>query len=193
MARRTRNFRRQLPKRNLFWTRITQNGEFQEDDVAAQVNLLSTFESEYGAKLYGFTVERIRGHYTFWCPNDESGTGLSAPAGIISYGIRKDERRDSSQPDWGIADTDEEQADKIPTGDPYADWMFVRNQAFAIAGMNEDQQVALHRQEIDIKSKRKLSELGESLYLMHGVAPTNESVVFPVAYAYQFNVLLRQP
>lgn len=179
---------RRLPKRNLFWARFTTLRTFTETNLATVLNPLAQFNEEYGANLFGFTVTRIRGHYT-WATSD--GTDVNTTYNL-SFGIRPDESVDSSA---GNADTDDEQLAKIPVNDPYSDWMYVRNNVASTLGTGSGdysfaQQLRDNRVELDIRSQRRFSELRQNLYVIAGL---NASPGVDVSAWIDLHILLKQP
>lgn len=181
-------------KRDMFWARRTGTLALDANNQASIISLLGPFNQAYGANLFGFTVTRIRGHFTHYAP----GTVEPSTSYRLSLGIRKDERIDASTAAGdvvGIADQDSEQAVKQPYLDPYSDWMYVRN-AFGIVGSTGDQtatqvQVGLNRVELDVKSQRKFSELNETLYAYWGTSWDGDAD--PIQVWYDFHILLKQP
>lgn len=180
-------------KRDMFWARRTGLITFDTANQASIVSLLGDFNQAYGANLFGFTVTRIRGHFThFTTSTVEPSTSYR-----MSVGIRKDERIDASTAAGGvtgIADTDPEQSVKQPFEDPYSDWMYARN-CLGIVGSAGDEwasgdQVANNRVELDLKSQRKFSELNETLYMIVGTSWDGDD---PVQFWYDMHVLLKQP
>lgn len=193
-TRRNYRTRRPAPKRNMFWARRTELVPYTNTNQGSIISLLSNFNSAYGASLFGFTVTRIRGHYTWYT----AGVGEPSTTSRLSVGIRTDERSDAATASTGvvgIADTDPEQAVKAPYSDPYADWMYARNDLLIFPSTGDasptQQQIRDNMTQVDIKSQRKLSELGENLYLMAEVNTDAEDDPWYVWY--DLHILLKQP
>lgn len=179
-----RPVRKTGPKRNMFWARRTELITMEEGNLSTTHSLLANFNTVYGANLFGFTVTRIRGHYTWWTPDSQDvSTSFN-----LSFGIRTDETAD-----FEVANEDGEQTARTPFEDPYADWMYVRNSlgiTDSVQTHSSTREAAENIVELDIKSQRKLSELGERLYLMAG---TNTAAAGTVYCRYDLHVLLKQP
>lgn len=172
----------------MFWARRVNLVSFTDDNLAAYGNLLSDFNSAYGANLFGFTVTRIRGHFTWWAADS---TDVSTSYNL-SVGIRPDERVDAAATTQ-IADTDAEQVLKTPFEDPYSDWMYVRNClgiTDSVQTHSSTREAAENTVEVDIKAQRKFSELSENLYIAAGINTHPGSDVF---LRYDLHVLLKQP
>lgn len=180
--------RRALPKRNMFWARSFGTVALGSDNTATQAGLLNSFNEEFGASLFGFTVTRIRGYWTHYTPDVEEPSTTYH----MSLGIRTDERIDAGQ-----ADTDPEQLQRSPFEDPYSDWMYARNSVGIRPSPGDltstGVQLGLNKEQVDIKSQRKLSELGESLYMVaeHNLEP--ELAEVGVVLIWDFHILLKQP
>jgi hypothetical protein len=159
-----------------------------QSNRAQPIDLLYGFQQAYGADLFGFTVTRIVGHVTHW--------GAGGPSTQLAYtysaGIRVDD-----QNQWTPSDTDARQLALTPYHDPYSDWMWTRNSVGAAptgsasaAAINDQQ--AHNRVELDLRSQRRLDELGQSLFYIHGILeelPTAESMVVFT----DINVLCKRP
>ena len=180
--RRTSNYRRSAPCRRMFWARRAGLVTLTEDNVASQQSLLADFQAEYDADLFGFTVTRIVGHYTHWT----SGSELVSTSYNLSVGIRVDESVDTENV------TDERQSARLPINDPHVDWMYARNNLGITHGTDSAEiDIAQgNRVELDLRSQRRLDELGQSLYLVGGLNsyPGDDVYVW-----YDMHVLCKRP
>lgn len=170
-------------RRRLFWARRTALSAFTAADRAASYNLLADFETAYGADLFGFTVTRIIGHYTYWTT---SNTGVATTYNV-STGIRVD---DESEIDGS---TEAEQIARLPVNDPFTDWMFARNNIGVTTTTGDPAQgfqLALNRVDLDLRSQRRLDELGQSLYWFVGL---NASPGSDVNVWWDFHILCKRP
>lgn len=140
--------------RKFVWARHA--GAFDPTDTPGVhgVDLLSQFQENYGAQLIGATVVRIRGYVV--PTSDGSFTG-------------------NFQGRWGILvdsdNTDVTLASNDPGGRPFEDWMAYQPFSIATGGQSTTlQQVATgnvyaNEWAVDVRSSRKIEELGEGLYL----------------------------
>ena len=157
-----------------------------EAKSASQQSLLATFQEAYDADLFGFTVTRIIGHYTYWTSD---ATDVSTTYNL-SVGIRVDETSDTQ----GIDDT--QQSDRLPINDPHVDWMYARNNlgitygTTASATTDQTAIAANNRVELDLRAQRRMDELGQSLYLVGGL---NDYPGEDVYVWYDFHVLCKRP
>ncbi len=178
-----RGRRSTAPRRRLFWARRQSLLQFTETNQATPQNLLGPFQEAYGADLFGFTVTRIVGHYTWWTADDQT----TATTYNFSVGIRTDEQEQAA------GDTDTRQQQQIPANSPHDDWMYVRNNLGIASGTGapeEVEQSALNRIELDLKSQRRLDELGQSLYIYAGL---NDYPGVDVWAWYDLNILCKRP
>lgn len=182
MARRRNSYRRSsAPKRRLFWARRAGLITFSPANYAGIYDLLGDFQEEYGADLFGFTVTRILGNYTFWAAPESTTTTFN-----LSTGIRVDDESEISGSTAGW------RASKVPIQDPHVDWMWARNNlGFHPSESEEAASIApLNRVNLDLRSQRRLDELGQSLYLFAGL---NAEPVDSVYAWYDFHVLCKRP
>lgn len=173
-----------MPKRRMFWAR-----RYVSETVTGTTNvsfisdLLSEFESAYGADLFGFTVTRIRGNFAFYSQSADTSPGTYTYSSGIRIGT-----------DSQIGDTDAEQAASDPFTDPFADWMWVRNftapypSTTALAAGNPGY---VHF-DVDIKSQRRLDELGQGLYLYHGRQSASDTAA-TIQMNADLHILLKRP
>lgn len=151
-------------RRKLIWARVTNEaGVTVIADVfgtptsaPTRVNLLAGFETAYGANLIGVTILRTRGIM-----------GIQLPNATEDFGVRA-----------GIKVTDDISStvvaadnlyDPAATGGAHDDWMlwepfFVPRHAATPLGTHLDGS-GLPGRVIDVKSTRRLSELGQALVL----------------------------
>ncbi len=132
--------------RKFVWAR--QNGQVAVDsDQGITIDLLSNFQQAYGADILGSTVMRVRGT-VFWNSGDVTLTAISAVVGIR------------------VADQTELQADaEGPISSMHADWMAYQT---TILDSGSDTYYQADRLGIDVRSSRKMEELGQTLALSFG-------------------------
>lgn len=182
------NRRRTVPKRRMFWVRYSGLFQYNSEQQAAIGDMLSQFQADYGADLFGFTVTRIRGYYTFWAPNQPDVT----TSANLSLGIRIGTEN-------AVPATDAEQAELIPINDEYADWMYTRNNLLLMPGSTSltptpSEQAMGNRVELDLKAQRRLDEMGQSLFLFAGVnAPIEPDTDTELTAWWDFNILCKRP
>jgi len=163
MVRRQRSSRPR-PRRKLVWARNADGIVIPVDDPAGTQNryLLEHFETRYDADLIGCTIMRIRGVMTAALVADsDAQQGYAA----IRCGIRVTDHADVDQTDYANSAMYEGQA--------YADWMAFEPFMLDAIGVIESGDIAeatsaSEIRKIDIRSKRKLQELGETLELVAG-------------------------
>lgn len=177
MARRRTNGRRRAPLRKWVWARSRATG--QEPDVP--INLLEQFQTEYGAQLLGATVMRIRGY----C---EPFFSVAAPGNTIARGV------------FGfIVEDDNElltpEPSDLPAARPHDDWLAWlpwsasgQDPGPAANGLTTwNSQSSMYA--VDIKSARKIEELGQGLHLW----PQLEAPGATVTFTYDLSVGLKLP
>lgn len=179
MRSRRRGYRTARPRRKRIWARSFNSGT----TIAAAVspafaapgafNLLSTFETNYGANLVGVTVARIRGHYAI--------LGANTDTVAIRAGIRVGSSEDFSSP--RVAD---DLFDPATDGGAFDDWMSFEVMGSTPGYVSTDAQYRA----VDVRSMRKVDELGQQLGLMvSGRASAAEDFVF----AYDLSLLVLLP
>jgi hypothetical protein len=183
MARRrnTNSRRSSGPRRRLFWARSTDVAQYSEGSPARWSNLLGQFNADYGADLFGFTVTRIVGHYSWFAADSQD----VSTAYRLPVGIRVDEQSESIAGNARL--------DKLPINDPNADWMYVRNNygiTDSVQTHSSTRENAENRVELDLRSQRRLDELGQSLYLYHGMVPFTDVTV---TFHWDLNILCKRP
>lgn len=195
MVRRTRSYRKSGPRRRMFWARETGFASFNANNLAGVSNLLQRFEGEYGADLFGFTVTRIRGHMSHFM--DSTLTEPVQTTEWITRGIMVESESDIATMD------DQAVFQNTPYTSPHDDWMWARNQVGVTppsqvgTGLEARQQtfaqqLAENRFEFDLKSQRRLDELGQSLYLFAGFGetPSDGSECF---FEWDLHILCKRP
>lgn len=141
MARRRTVTRRQLPQRKFIWAREVITGNIVPAEDSTFANLLSDFQAEYGANLIGATVMRIRGRLEFFPAS--TATAVSAAA------IKVESESVAFQA--AVLDA------HGPFMNLHDDWMAYEPLIFRGTGAVT--------WDVDVKSNRKLEELGETLVL----------------------------
>lgn len=163
-------------RRKFVWVRHLLNSSGA--DVATGSDLLSQFETDYGAQLIGATIVRIRG---LMYANADSGQGTT---NTFRFGARVLS---------GALDLSGPTPDQSPFVDENADWMlwepFIQSVTTTAAG-GEDQQVGLMRM-IDVKSSRRLDELGERLVMFQASNPAAPTVVW--SYGWDLSIGVKLP
>lgn len=132
-----RSGRVSVRSRKFIWARRTVN------QVAAAagptwINVLDQFETELGAQVLGVTVMRIRG--TLWFEPAAASDAHMAAGFLVDA-------------DENISDG----VDEGPFDEPHKNWMAYEPVLFSSA----DTQYQVHRWDIDVKSNRKMEELGQ--------------------------------
>lgn len=182
MARRRNSVpRRSAPRRRLFWARRSGLATFTSTNYAGIYDLLGPFQEEYGADLFGFTVTRILGTVQHWAAPETTSTTYN-----LSTGIRVDDQSEIE----GSAASDRLQ--RLPVNDPHTDWMWARNNLGFHAGetMEPATLAYYNRFTLDLRSQRRLDELGQSLYWFAGI---NAAPVDDISMWYDFHVLCKRP
>jgi len=152
------------------WARHADGIVIPVDDPAGTQNryILGFFEGTYGADLIGCTIMRIRGVMTAALVGDtETSTeGYAA----IRCGVRVTDHADINQTDYAN--------DAMYASQEYADWMLF--EPFMLDAIGEipsgdiaEATAASEIRRIDVRAKRKLGELGETLELVAGRPATN--------------------
>lgn len=161
--------------RKFVWARhflaTTMTGDAQASD------LLSQFETDYGAQLIGCTITRIRGYMYAVAQDAETDTLNAFRAGI----------RVSS----GFLDISSPVPDQSPWTDENADWMAWEPFATVNAPVTADSSSVLVARMIDVKAQRRLDELGERLLLFHGGAPGAPLITW--AYGWDLSIGVKLP
>lgn len=167
-------------RRRLFWARRRVNLTYDGTERAYPTDMLSEFQAAYDADLFGFTITRVLGTVVVWTEENNVETSR-----WFSLGFRVADTATVEE-----ADTDAEQLSLTPNNNPFADWMYARNQPIWFSPSS----TGLSRQpvqfEIDNRSQRRLDELGQSLYAFSGVhaePPSN------VQAAMDLHVLCKRP
>lgn len=147
---RTRSNRSSVRSRKFIWARRTYTNQVLVAGVN-WLNLLDQFEAEYGAQLLGATVMRIRGTLAF-------EAAVTAPV-LSGAGI--------------LVSTDEDISDGVdegPVNEPHKDWMAYQ----PIILSNVSAAANRFDWELDVKSNRRMEELGQGLALVvdNGIAAT---------------------
>lgn len=184
MARNRRSSRRSSnPRRRLFWAQFSSvltAGPTTAPVPMAPQNLLETFEDDYGADLFGFTVTRIRGLIRF--AYDQTTV---VERHDVSFGIRI-----AAQSSVENADEELEQLNLSPAGDPHSDWMWVYNDTH-YTHLDGSPQYAEYPVEVDIRAQRRLDELGQSLFMFGAFA--NADLESFVNMTLNLRVLCKRP
>jgi len=174
MATRRSSSRRALsraPRRKLIWARHSDGLVIPVDDPAGTQNryILGHFEDIYDADLIGCTIMRIRGVISAGLVGDsDTQQGYAA----IRCGIRVTDHADQDQTDYANDAMYESQA--------YADWMAFEPFMLDALGDIESGEIAeatagSEIRRVDVRSKRKLQELGETLELVVGRPATDSA------------------
>lgn len=141
-------------------------------------DLLSQFETAYGAQLLGATIVRMRG--IMWA-NAASGQGTTNTFRVGARVLS------------GALDLSGPVPDQDPWVDENADWMlwepFVQSVATTAAG-GDPQDVGMQRM-IDNHAARKLEELGESLVMFVGPNPAAPTIVW--SYGWDLSIGVKLP
>ena len=146
-------------RRRLVWARSGRGGTptalafaAEANGVTTVVSALSDFEARLGANLLGCTIMRIKFTGLFW--TDPPGAGSSQAA--FSWGFRIDNDQAVIGASANVVD---------------ADWMWHETR-YCIHGPEDTLDGAANREILqDIKSKRRLDELGDGLFFHVKVEP----------------------
>lgn len=167
----------------MFWVRTNNQFAASAANSAGIVDVLAGFNTAYGADLFGFTITRIVGNMTM-----TSSDTAPAPPYMWSVGLRVEDGSTIA-----AVNTDAEQRTLAPDEDPYSDWMYATNRhGFSTSEGNVGLSSGPNRWEIDIRSQRRLDELGQSLYLFTG-ADLGGGLVETTQLSYDLNVLCKRP
>jgi len=170
-----RSVRRVAPRRRLIWARNSQAGLLSDVQPQLGHDLLEDFRTQNdGSQPLGCTVTRIRMQLTLQ-------TTLSLAGGVVA-GIKVDQRN-----------SDILAAESNPATFPHEDWMYWSWHPAVPAGAVDnpgDSVVASF--DVDVRSQRKMEELGDSLFLWFGLAslvpPADDAI-----YNFRTSVLLKLP
>lgn len=162
---------RARPRRKLIWARHADGIIIPTGDPAGTQGryLLEHFEDRYDADLIGCTIMRIRGTITAALVGDsDAQEGYAA----IRCGARVTDHADLDQTDYANNAMYESQA--------YADWMmfepFMLDASGAIdSGEIAEASAASEIRRVDVRAKRRLQELNETLELLVGRPATDSS------------------
>lgn len=173
----TRRFstrRRTAPRRRTVWARERAVASFTSGAPfnALAVDLLAGFQARYGADPLGCTLYRVRGIIA--CTST-SGTGIP-----LTVAMRVGQDRDAS-----LTDTEQ----NPDTNGQYLDWLmyepFIAGTA-AAAGQGTEVEARM----IDVKARRKLQELDQTLILNAG---SFSATVSTLNVFYNLSMLLALP
>ena len=160
-----RNTRR-TPQRKFVWARTQHIFAVGSDQRNYGVDLLQQFQQEYGAQLLGATVVRIRGFILPFMTETFAGT-VSGTSGIIV---------DSNDADFEVGGPNDGN-NNTPLVRDHDDWLAWLPWAFTSQATTGYIDVATWNQTaspwaVDIKSSRKIEELGETLWMFNNM-PAN--------------------
>lgn len=158
--------------RKFVWVR-RQLFQGPASNVETGTDLLSTFETAYGAQLIGCTIVRIRG--LMFAFTDEA-------AGAV------DSFRMAARVTSGNVDISTAVPDLTPFTDENADWMLY--EPFINFTGNTDGHVGNIRY-VDNQSSRKIEELGERFVMFHGSNPAAPTVQW--GYGYDLSIGIKLP
>lgn len=156
-------------RRRLIWARshVGTTNTALVASAGTSVNLLAAFEASYGAQLLGCTVMRVRG--TIAAQNASASFTLNTAVGLQ------------------VAADDLTAAQLDPFARLNDDWMYWDT---LLANQNIATELAhVDNYKIDVRAKRKIDELGDTLWL----GLRNVSTVTSVNLVYAFSVLVALP
>lgn len=162
---------RRPKKRKLVWARTT--GQFNIVAGTPQsADLLATFETAYGAQLLGATIMRIRG-YESYLETQAIQLTVTTHVGIIV----------------GPQDLDANDVDPSATTGAFNDWMSYTSHRYsgrylATGDATVPSLGPLHEYSVDVKAKRRLEELNQSLWIVANSVTNN------FTYHYNLSILL---
>lgn len=171
MARRRggRGFSRQV-RRKFVWARSFGTGIVAAGDVGLTVDLLEDFKAALGSDILGCTVMRIRGEYLL-----DQGPVAESESQIAVVGIRT-----FTEP----LDATEE----LPLTTPHADWMSYEPLT-TVHHPGDTANYKVNRRVIDVKSSRKMEELGEGL----GLFVEHNTVGVAAGFTWALSIGLKLP
>jgi hypothetical protein len=144
---------RQMPRRRLVWSR-TRSVFVGVGTSGDAVDLLTTFRSaaEYGAQPIGVTVTRVRGRIIL------TETTATATNDFFGLGLVVEDRNST------VAEVPK------PFADDHVDWLAW----MPLARVGQDGLTgSFNSWEIDVRSQRKLDEVGQTLWLTMDAAVTS--------------------
>jgi hypothetical protein len=158
--------RRQMPARRLVWSRSIKS---ESAATSGAYDLLEDFRlaTQYGAQPLGTTVTRVRGYLVLSSPSVTTPTG-------ITWGLVVEDRAAA------VAEVPKPQQER------HVDWLAW--QPHPHVGTDGITGTANAR-EIDVRSQRKLDEVGQTLWLAWD--QTSATVTWTVAFS--LSVLLKLP
>lgn len=179
-------------RRQLVWARNFTTGTLIASQTVANAalatparfNLLDTFETAYGANLIGCTIMAIKGYLGFLGQSTVAGDHFFGRVGI----------KVTDQPLALVAGNDSLYDTSSQTGGAHDDWMaffplFVSSTGAGQVSPGWDGAGSSWAR-VDVQSRRRLSELGQSLMLdVSGIAVTGIDLV----YAHDLSVLVALP
>lgn len=161
-------------RRKFVWVRHILNSS--GTDVTTGSNLLSTFETAYGAQLIGCTVVRIRG--LVYANSD----GTAGTTNSFRFGARVLS---------GALDLSGPVPDQSPFVDENADWMmwepFIHSRE-TVTSTSPD--VGTMRM-VDVKSARRIEELGEALVMFQASNPSAPTITW--SYGWDLSIGVKLP
>jgi len=167
MVARRRQFQARGPRRKRSWARATGALTGITNAAPQQTDLLSTYKAVAGLNaVNGLTVARIRGNLDW---------GRSAGAGVrpsVTLGIKVD--------GFAVEAVDMAPVDFL-AGGAHQDWMYWET-GFSYPGLTTG------RMSIDVKSMRKIDELGDTLWLV--AECLNPADTYELSFGFSVLVLL---
>lgn len=175
-VRRTSRSPQRANRRKFVWARNFNSTAITGDAVGT--DLLSEFETAYGAQLIGCTITRIRGYFFAW------GSNTAAEA--------QDAYRMGIRVTTGFLELNPLDQDNSPWNDDWADWMAWEPFATvpALAGAQLLGDGVLNARMIDVRAQRRLDELGQRLVLLHGGAPAAPTITWGVGWDLSIGIKL---
>jgi hypothetical protein len=153
-------------RRKFVWAR-SLTGELAAIGTVTESNLLADFETRYGANLIGATVARIRG--VIAVRPDATPADTTVVVGV----------RVGSDTDTVLTG---------PTAQPYEDWMLWEPFILAATGTGVTQTQTAMTRVVDVKSMRKLEEIGEELHIV--ASQTGTETATELGWALSIGLLL---
>lgn len=147
-------------QRKWIWARSNGSGIINAE-APLNIDLLGEFQEQYGAQLLGATVMRVRA--------DVIVGSQAVTEGTVLCGVRVYTENDLA-------------SEEGPLTNPHADWMtYKASQLVTEEGLFG--QFSIERYELDVKSARKIEELGQGLMISweHDVVATAVPVRWTVS------------
>lgn len=190
--RRTSNFRSRSrrPQRKLIWARHASLVTLAPGGLLALAPL-QELETTYGAQLIGATIMRVRGVISATIAGTSDGDAFSA----FRIGMRVTDHADNAPQDYAIG--------AMYTFQAHADWFLFEpfmldNSGASVAGEEVDTTAASEIRLVDVKARRKIQELDQTVEMVIGSPSPTGPITLPKASVntrvrWDFSILVALP